>query len=132
MDKEERDAVIRYGTHAFASKEAKFIRVGLADKVQAGHVPVIPLEAVTALQKLCLLPVAFIPQEVRIPRLIFDFTWIGLNDIAESVSPMEAMRFRGAILRILKQVLAADSHLGPVYLSKVDLADAYMMLWVRM
>ena len=44
---------------------------------------------------------------------------------------MEAMRFGGALQRILKQVLAADLRLGPVYLSKADLADAYMRLWVR-
>ena len=42
------------------------------------------------------------------------------------------MRFRGAIQRILRQVLTTNSQLGPVYLGKVDLADAYMRFWVRM
>ena len=45
---------------------------------------------------------------------------------------MEAMCFGGAFLHILNQVLTADSRLGTVYLSKVDLADAYMRLWGRM
>ena len=44
---------------------------------------------------------------------------------------MEAMRFGGVLRCILKQVLTTDPHLGPVYLSKVDLADAYMRLWVK-
>ena len=35
-------------------------------------------------------------------------------------------------MRILKNVLTADPRLGPVYLSKVDLADAYMRLWESM
>ena len=35
-------------------------------------------------------------------------------------------------MRILKKVLTSDPRLGPVYLSKVDLADTYMRLWVRM
>ena len=35
-------------------------------------------------------------------------------------------------MRILKNVLTADPRLGPVYLSKVDLEDAYMRLWVSM
>ena len=39
---------------------------------------------------------------------------------------------RGALQRILKKVITMDPRLGPVYLSKVDLADAYMSLWVRM
>ena len=45
---------------------------------------------------------------------------------------MEAIRFRVALIRILKKVHTDDPHLGPVHLSKVDLADAYMRLWVRM
>ena len=45
---------------------------------------------------------------------------------------MEEIRFGGALQRILKQVLTADPHLRPVYLSKVDLVDAYMRSWVRM
>ena len=45
---------------------------------------------------------------------------------------MEAMRFGGTLLHILKQVLTVDPRLGPVLLSKVDLADTYMRLWVRM
>ena len=42
------------------------------------------------------------------------------------------MRFRFALLRILKQVITADPRLGPVYLSEVDLEDTYMKLWVSM
>ena len=42
------------------------------------------------------------------------------------------MRFGGALLRILKLVITADSCLGPVYLGKVDLVGTYMRLWVSM
>ena len=45
---------------------------------------------------------------------------------------MGFMLFGGALLHILKQVLTAEPRLGSVYLSKVDLADTYMRLWVRM
>ena len=45
---------------------------------------------------------------------------------------MEAMRSRGVIQRILRQFLTVDPRLGPFYLSKLDLANAYMKLWVRM
>ena len=122
---------IRYGTHASANKEAEFIHAELAEEVQAGHVAVFPLEVFTDLQNLCLSPITTIPQVGRRPRLIFDFTWIRINEIAERLAPMEVMRFGGALQRILKQVLIVDPRLGPVYLSKVDLADAYMRLWVR-
>ena len=89
---------------------------------------VFPLEAVTTTQNLWLLPIAVTPQVGRRTCLIFYFTWIGLNDVVERLAPMEAMRFGGALLRILKQVLAADPSLGPVYFSKVDLKNAYMRL----
>ena len=92
---------------------------------------IFPLEAVNYLQKLWLSPIVVIPQVGRRPRLIIDFTWSGINDIAELLALMEAMRFRGALLRILKQVLTIDPCLGPVYISKVDLSDTYMSLWVR-
>ena len=48
--------------------------------MKTGHVAVFPLEAVTSLQNLSLSPVAVITQVGRRPRLIFDFTWSGIND----------------------------------------------------
>ena len=41
------------------------------------------------------------------------------------------MRFGGTLRRIIRQVLMANPRLGPVYLGKLDLAGAYMQLWVR-
>ena len=132
MDEEEREAAIRYGTHASANKEAEFINVELDEQVQAGNVAVFPLEAATALQNLWLSPAAVIPQVGNRPRLIFDSTWSRLNKIAERLSPMEAMHFRGTLHHILNQVLTANPRLGEVYLIKVDLEDAYIKFWVRM
>ena len=103
----------------------------LDEKVQAGHLENFPLEAVTSLQNLWLLPVAVISQVGRRLHLIFDFTLSGLNDIAERLSPMDVMHFGGALLCILKQVLTTDPRLGPVYLSKVHLSYAYMRMWAR-
>ena len=45
---------------------------------------------------------------------------------------MEAMRFSGTLQTIIHCVLAADPCLGPVYLRKVYLSDAYMSLWVQL
>ena len=89
-------------------------------------------EEVTALQNLWISPVAVISQVGILPYLIFEFIWSGINEATKHLAPVEAMRFRGAIQRILRQVLTTNSQLGPVYLGKVDLADAYMRFWVRM
>ena len=93
---------------------------------------IFPLETVNALHNLWIFPVVVIPQVGRRLCLIFDFAWSGINDIAERLSPMEVMLFGGALRCILKQVLTADPCLGPFYIRKVDLEDAYMRLWVRM
>ena len=65
----------------------------MAKQVQAGHMAVLPLEAVTSLQNLWLLSVAVTLQVGRRLCLIFDFTWIGQNNTAECLSPIEEMRF---------------------------------------
>ena len=60
IDKEERDASIYNGTHAYFSKEAEFIHTELSKQVQERHISVLPLEAVISLQNLWLFPVAVI------------------------------------------------------------------------
>ena len=132
MDTEEKEAALRYGTHASNLKEAEFIHTELDKHVHSRHASVSPLKAVNALQKMWLSPVAVIPQVGRRPCLIFDFTWIRINEATKRLSPMEAMRFRGTLQCILRQVLTADPRLGLVYLRKVDMANAYIWLWVRM
>ena len=61
MDKEKRDAAIFYVTHASTSKEEEFIQAELAEQVQAGHLAISPLEAVTSFQNLKISPVEVIP-----------------------------------------------------------------------
>ena len=122
---------ISNGTHASANKEAKFINADLS-KVQSGYVAVSPLEAVNTLHNLWLSTVAVIPQVGRRPRIILYFIWIRLNDISKRLSPMESMFSGGALHHILKQVLTTNRHRRPVYISKVDLADTYMRLWLMM
>ena len=102
MDEEEKEADIRYGTYASANKEAEFINADLAEQVQAGQVTVFPLEAINYLHNLWLSLVAVILQVGRRPRVIFYFAWSGLNDVSKRLPPMEAMRFGGALQRILK------------------------------
>ena len=82
--------------------------------------------------KLWLSPLAAIPQRGRKPRLIYDFSWSGLNEAFAQVAHKEAMRFRKALYRVIDCILRARPELGPTFLNKVDLADAYMRIWVRL
>ena len=42
------------------------------------------------------------------------------------------MRFGKALYRVIDCIITAPPKLGPTFLSKVDLADAYMRIWVRL
>ena len=61
-------------------------------------------------------------EEKAAPHFLFCMEWT--KQIKKYLSPMEVMRFRSALHYILQQVLMANTRLGPVYISKVYLADA--------
>ena len=42
------------------------------------------------------------------------------------------MRFGKALYRVIDCILTAPPKIGPTFLNKVDLADAYMRIWVRL
>ena len=42
------------------------------------------------------------------------------------------MRFGKALYRVIDCILNAPSKLGPTFLNKVDLSDAYLHIWVRL
>ena len=51
---------------------------------------------------------AVIPPVVQRPRLIFDFTWIGLNEDTAQEAPEEVISFGGTLLRIIQWLLMAN------------------------
>ena len=46
-------------------------------------------------------------------------------------APLESMHFGGTLYRVIRHALTAEPRLGVVYLSKLDLDDAYIYLWLR-
>ena len=104
----------------------------LNEQVQAWHVVISHLDVAVDLSNLWLSHISVIPQVGQSPRLIFDFRWSGHNESTKRLSPMEVMRFRSALHCILQHFLTYDTLLGPVYIREVELAVAYMRLWVEM
>ena len=123
---------IRYGAHYSATKEITFVRKDHQEQAQAGHIALFPLRAVRHLPKLLLSPLADITQRDRKTQLIYDFSWSGLNDAVTQVAHKEAMRSGKALYRVIDCILNAPPKIGPTLLNKVDLADAYMQIWVRL
>ena len=72
-----------------------------------------------------------IPQTGRKPRLIYNFLWIRLNNLAKAAAHKYSMRFGKALHKLLDSIISVDPALGPTYLCKVYIADVYMRIWVR-
>ena len=107
------------------------MRTELVEQTQFGHIVVLPWIQVQDLPGLCISPVGLILQVNRRPRLIYDYTFSGLHDAVARLALQEAIQFGTAFKRLLGQILTADPAYGPVFLSKIDLSDAYMCVWVR-
>ena len=132
MTDDELTRAIRYGAHSSATKETTFVQTELQEQAQAGHIKLFPLRAVRHIPRLWLSPLAAIPQRGRKPRLIYNFSWSGLNEAVTQVAHKEAMRFVKSLYRAIDCILTAPPKLGPTFLNKADLGDAYMQIWVRL
>ena len=122
---------IRKGAHPSARARSAFFRAEVLDQVRKGHLLVLPLSIIKHIPHLYLSPAACIPQEGRRDRPIYDYTYSGLNKAVTLSAPPEAMQFGRALPRLLRHIVNADPRLGPVFMSKTDLSDAYMRVWIR-
>ena len=64
--------------------------------------------------------------------MVYDFSWSIINAATSHLPPQDAMHFSNTLYHTLKIILHANPDLGLVCLSKVDLANAYVWLWVWM
>lgn len=61
-----------------------------------------------------------------------DYSFSGLNSETVRLAPPEAMQFGRALQRVLTNVVHADPKFGPCKLAKIDIADGFYHMWVRM
>jgi hypothetical protein len=81
--------------------------------------------------QLRLSPLGVVPQRDRHPCIISDYSFVGVNHETIALSPEECMQFGKTLWRILRHLKSVNPHLGPVYLSKIDIADGFYRIWVR-
>ena len=99
--------------------------------VDAGQWLVLPYRSIRHLPGLRLSPMGVVPQRDRRPRPIVDYTYSQVNGDTVSHAP-DSMQFGRAFERLLQQVHRADTRHGPVYISKDDVADAFMRAWIQL
>jgi len=60
-----------------------------------------------------------------------DYTFSGINADTEPIAALNAMQFGCTLDRLLHHMVAADPRQGPIYLSKIDLADGFYCISLR-
>jgi hypothetical protein len=119
------------GSHKSSHGEREFVATEILDFVQQGYWLVLPYDVVTAWPALRISPLGVVPQRDRRPRLIVDYTFSGVNIDTVPLAPREAMQFGRALQRILSAIVHADPRYGPVKLAKIDIADGFYRVWLR-
>lgn len=128
---EQIDAAARRGAHKSADEYTEFVCQELLDFCLQGYWVVLPLSLVRTWKGLRLSPLGVVPQRNRRPRLIVDYTFSGLNQETVRLAPPEAMQFGRALQRVLTNIVHADPRFGPCKLAKIDIADGFYRLWIR-
>jgi hypothetical protein len=102
-----------------------FFRDEFVNMTDKGQWVVLPARLVLNQTNLRLSPLGVVPQRDRRPRTISDYSFFMVNEDTADLAPAESMQFGRALWRILNAIARANPTLGPVYLSKVDIADGF-------
>jgi hypothetical protein len=129
--RERNDAAMERGPHKSATEYLEFLREEMADFVKKGFWMVLPYDKVKHLQGLRVSPPGVVPQNERRPRTIVDYSFSGINGETIRLAPADAMQFGRALERFLRKIVHADPRFGPVKTLKVDMADGFYRVWVR-
>jgi hypothetical protein len=98
--------------------------------IKKGQWTVLPVQLVRHMRKLRISPTGVVPQRDCRPRTIVDYSFCDVNEDTAPWAPAEAMQFGRALHRILRRILEAHPRFGPVYISKVDIADGFYRVWL--
>lgn len=120
-----RDEAIKRGPHKSAKDEVAFVREEFIDFLNKRFWTILPYSLVRNIPNLRLSPLGVVPQRDRRPRLIVDLSYFGVNQESVPIAPSEAMQFGRTLQRLLQRILMANAIHGPVYISKIDIADGF-------
>jgi hypothetical protein len=76
-------------------------------------------------------PLGVVPQRDIRPRTISNYAFFWVNEDTVAIAPGECKKFGRALWQILKHIKHANPHMGPVYMSKIEIADGFYRIWVR-
>jgi hypothetical protein len=113
------------GPHQSALEFRDFLVSEFVDMIRKKQWCLLPFASVAHLPSLRLSPLGVVPQRDRRPRTIVDYSFFGVNSESANLAPGTAMQFGKALPRLLARMFHADARHGPVFMSKVDIADGF-------
>ena len=99
--------------------------------IKKGHWVLLPADLIRRDPNLRLSPLGVVPQRDRRPRTISDYSYFGVNDDTVPMAYRSAMQFGRALPRLLQRIHESNPKFGPVYLSKIDIADGFYRIGLR-
>jgi hypothetical protein len=126
--RQRKDETLQRGSHQSALLHTDFLCDEFVDMIHKGQWVLLPARLVLDEKNLWLSPLGVVPQRDRRPRTICDYSFFFVNLDTIPLAPPESMQFGRALWRILQQVSDADPRLGPVHLSKIDIADGFYQI----
>ena len=118
---------ITRGPHRSCHNHIEFLESEFIDMIQKNQWVILPYSIAKQFPNLRISP-GVVPQRNRRPRWIGDYTWSNINNETQPLSPNNAMQFGHALDRYLREILLADPSNGPIYMSKLDIADGFYRL----
>jgi hypothetical protein len=109
----------------------EFLRGEFATMIRKKQWVLLPKKMILTEAELWLSPLGVLPQRDIRPRSIIDYSFYRINDDTVLVAPLETMQFGKLLWLILSAIVRSNPRLGPVYLSKIDIADGFYRIWVQ-
>ena len=122
---------IQRGPHRSCLHHIDFLEEEFVDMIRKNQWVILPFSTAQQLPNLCISPPGVVPQRERRPRWIGDYSWSGVNAATQPLAPHQAMQFRHALDRFLRELLLANPAQGPLFLMKIDIADGFYRINVN-
>ena len=124
-------AALERGPHQSAKQHTDFLREEFVGMINKGHWTVLPAHLMAHELWIRLSPLGVVPQRDWRPRTICDYTFFGINPQTLPLAPQEAMQFGRALQRSPQRMLRSHPRHGPVFTSKIDIADGFYRIWIK-
>jgi hypothetical protein len=128
---EQKRQALERGSHQSSKQHIGFLCEDFVDLMRKNQWVLLPADMVLHEPNLRSSPLGVVPQRDRRPRTICDYSFFLVNLETIPLAPPEAMQFGRALWRVLSTIHHADPRLGPVYLSKIDIADGFYRISVN-